>query len=272
MILLGTSGFSYDDWKGRWYPPGLAKAKMLDYYASVFDALEINATYYRTPGIATAQSMVKRAAGRLVFAIKAPGDVTHKRKIDEGIILPYRRFLEPLIESTTLAAVLLQFPNSFKSSPESWNHLQRTSTALAGLPLVAELRHSSFDSEESDGRLEEMGYSRSAVDQPHLKGMSESARVSVTGPIAYFRFHGRNYQQWYAHNHASDRYRYEYTQDELEPWVPRIRNASARAQTTMAFFNNHPDGGAPQNAEMMATLLDVPLRGSGYKASGDLFA
>src|SRR5690606_17229011 len=76
MILIGTSGFSYDDWRGRWYPPNLPKAKMLDAYADVFNALEINATYYRTPTPSTAQRMIDIAAGRLQFAIKAPGALT----------------------------------------------------------------------------------------------------------------------------------------------------------------------------------------------------
>lgn len=268
-ILIGTSGFSYDDWKGRWYPPDLSRARMFDAYAAVFDALEINVTYYRTPPPGSAESFVERAAGRVVFAVKAPGDITHKRLVTSEVVKPFQWFLEPFRNAGCLGAVLLQFPNAFRDKPDAWDHLVRCREALEGMPLVVEMRHESWDREDTDARLGELGFSRAAVDQPALKGLSRPGRFVRTGTIAYFRFHGRNEAQWYSHDEGADRYRYRYRSIELEPWVPIVREAAEQAESAYAFFNNHPEGAAPSNAEEFAGLLGISLRGEGYR---DLFS
>ncbi len=265
MILIGTSGFSYDDWRGRWYPPNLPKAKMLDAYADVFNALEINATYYRTPTPSTAQRMIDIAAGRLQFAIKAPGALTHQRQLDTTTVDPFLTFLAPFAESRKLAAVLLQFPNAFHFTTSNIDFLARTADVLHPHPLAAELRHQSWDTDDADRHLHTLGYSRSAVDQPEIPGLSQSQRWTMTGPIAYLRFHGRNAGQWYNQQNPHDRYRYTYTDEQLDTWLKPIRTVSEKATSTMLFFNNHPEGAAAWNAETMAEKLGVPLRGSGYR-------
>jgi uncharacterized protein YecE (DUF72 family) len=259
-VLVGTSGFSYGDWRGPFYPHALPKARMLEFYAGVFPALEINATYYATPGRAAGESMVRRAAGRLRFAVKAPGDVTHRRSLNPDTVLPWRRFVEPFEESGTLAAVLLQFPAGFHAGPESWAFLSQAYDALRPLPLVAELRHASFDGDRMTAALVEMGYSRALVDQPGVRGLSRSGAVAGTGRIAYARFHGRNAGDWYREGgDRNARYRYRYAEEELRPWVPVLREAAAKAETALAFFNNHPDANAVQDAATLATMLGEPL-------------
>jgi uncharacterized protein YecE (DUF72 family) len=268
-ILIGTSGFSYDDWRGRWYPPEVPRGLLLETYASVFDALEINATYYGTPAPGTAASMVRRAAGRLRFTIKAPGDVTHRHRLDDDVLVPFRRFLEPFEEAGVLDVVLLQFPNAFRNGPAGWEFLGRLRERLGNQPLALEFRHDSWDTDAVDARLGEFAWVRVAVDQPRLRGLSSAERPPVARAPAYFRFHGRNADAWYAGEEASARYRYEYSSPELEGLARRVRAAAAVAQTTFVFFNNHPEGAAPRNAEELAALLEVPLRGSGHR---DLFS
>jgi uncharacterized protein YecE (DUF72 family) len=241
---------------------------MLDAYADVFDALEINATYYRTPPVATAQRMVDIAAGRLRFAIKVPGALTHERKLDAATLDPYLAFLAPFRESATLEALLLQFPNAFHFSEPCIQFLAHAADLLWPHPLVIEMRHQSWDTGTADSEIASLGYSRCAVDQPPLKGLSQSQRWSMTGPIAYLRLHGRNAAQWYDEQNPRDRYRYTYSDAELDEWVAPIQQAREKATSTLVFFNNHPDGGAAWNAETMAAKLGVPLRGSGYR---DLF-
>ena len=268
-ILIGTSGFSYDDWRGTFYDPKLPKNKMLEAYAEVFTALELNVTYYRTPSARTARSIVERADGRLSFAIKAPGDTTHRGRLDRETIEPFQYFLEPFVESGTLAAILFQFPSSFQRNNNTEGFIDRAREIYSGAPMVVELRNPTWDSVEVDEALAERGISRAALDQPRVHGVSERERVAVTGPVAYFRFHGRNAEDWYVAEDSHARYRYRYCREELEPWVPRIQRASEKARTTMAFFNNHPDGNAPKDAEALAGMLNAPLRGGGYK---DLFS
>jgi len=269
MLRIGASGFSYDDWRGTWYPPGLPRARMLEAYAEVFDALEVNVTYYRTPPPGAAASMVRRAGGRLAFSVKAPGDLTHRRRLDGAIVTPWLQFLDPLREAGVLEAALLQFPYAFHDRPAERRFLQDAARTLEGLPLVVEFRHASWDGSGTEGLLANLGVSRAAVDQPALPGLSSSGREPFINPVAYFRFHGRNEGQWFVHEEAADRYRYRYRREELEAWAPRVRQAADRAQTTLAFFNNHPDGAAPRDAETLAAILEHPLRGEGYR---DLFS
>lgn len=268
MIHIGTSGFSYDDWVGTWYPSGLPKSRMLDYYAGIFTALEVNATYYRTPPRKSAEGMVRAAAGRLRFAVKAPGALTHERRLGEEVVPPFRRFLEPFEESGCLAAVLLQFPNAFRAAPEATDFLAHAIAALSPLPQVVEMRHASWDGADSDARLADWNLSRAILDQPRLRGLSEAARIVYTGPIAYYRFHGRNAESWYAGSEGgSARYRYRYLEEELTPWVPLIREGSAKSESTLVFFNNHPDGAAPHDAQLLARKLGVDLG----RGEADLF-
>lgn len=268
-ILIGTSGFAYDDWRGVFYPASLRRGDMLDYYAQIFPALEINATYYTTPGRATAEGMVRRAAGRLTFAIKAPGALTHKADTSDDVIAPWRRFVEPFAEAGTLAAVLLQYPAGFHATPSEWRVLDATRRKLAPLPLVIELRHTSWDTPDTRRQFADWGVSRAMVDQPgNVRGLSQSGALDLAGPLAYVRFHGRNAASWYGGEEASSRYLYRYAEGELRPWVGIINDAAPKAQTTLAFFNNHPQGNAVLDAQSLATMLGERL---GTPAQGDLF-
>lgn len=270
-ILLGTSGYAYDDWEGVLYPPQLPRNRRLERYAAVFNALEINATYYGTPRPEAARRAVSEAHGRLAFAIKAPGDMTHRGRTDAATARSFLDYLEPFRAAGVLAAVLLQFPNAFHRTKESRAQLERTVDALPALPLAVELRHASWDSEEGDAVLRDRGISRAAIDQPALRGLSRSARITSTGPLAYFRFHGRNAAAWYgtAGEDGDNRYRYRYRAEELKRWVPLVRESRSRASTTLVFFNNHPDGNAVLDAETFATMLGQPID---RKIDNDLFA
>lgn len=272
-ILVGCSGFRYDDWRGAFYPPSLPAARMLEAYAEVFPALEVNATYYRTPPPSAGASMVRRAAGRLQFALKGPGELTHRRQLHAGVVEPFLRFAEPFAEAGVLLAVLLQFPGGFRPGGSSMDFLARALDEFRGLPCVAELRHASWDAPGARAALAAMGANRAHVDQPGLDQLSASPPVDeqVHPRLAYFRFHGRNSPRWFANDDADRhaRYRYRYGAEELQGLAHRVAAASDRAQTTAAFFNNHPDGAAPNNAESFAALAGAPLRGSGYR---DLFS
>lgn len=272
-ILVGTSGFSYEDWRGRWYPPDLPRAGMLDAYASVFDALEINATYYHTPPPRAAESMVRRAAGRLRFAIKAPGRLTHERLLGPSVVTPFRRFLDPFAGAGVLGPVLFQFPNAMRWDAGARRFLDTVAREFRGCQAVLEFRHASWDSGEARAFASGLGCVIAGVDQPRLDGLAASVQPGggqYGAPIAYYRFHGRNGGAWYARgdDDPAARYRYSYSAGELAALAGIVRERSARAATAYAFFNNHPDGEAPRNAEAFAALLGVPLRGEGYR---DLF-
>ncbi|CAN5453575.1 DUF72 domain-containing protein [soil metagenome] len=262
MILLGACGFSYDEWGGGvYYPAGLPKSAMLDYYAQHFPAVELDVTYYRTPPRTSAEGMVRTAAGRLDFCVKAPGALTHERNSTESVITPFRNFLEPFQNAEKLGAVLFQFPVSFRPGVEEWKLVEQIAKEFVDCRRVIEFRQAAWDDPKIDERVRALGYSRAIVDQPGLRGMSASARIasSAKQDIAYIRFHGRNAAEWYGGD-ALARYTYNYSNEELREWAPRITEIARDATTTYVFFNNHAQGGAPANAQTLADILQLPIK------------
>lgn len=254
-LLVGTSGFSYPDWLGSWYPAGLPRRAMLDYYAEHFNAVELNAPYYSTPTPASARRMVGAAEGRLFFTVKAPGDLTHRGLAGPGVVLPFREFLEPFEEGGCLGPILLQFPASFRRTRENIHYLRVASEQLGGLTLAVEFRSDTWDGAPAE---ECRGAIRVLVDQPELRGLSASLAQAPDGGTAYFRFHGRNAGSWNVRDAGHGRYLYRYGREELAVLARAVRKADERARTTLAFFNNHPDGNAADNAEQLRDLLGLP--------------
>ena len=140
----------------------------------------------------------------------------------------------------------------------------RSIAAFAGLPLVVEVRHASWNSGEVLADLAERGVGLVNVDQP-LFGNSISRPQHATSSVAYVRMHRRNYQEWFRKSaDRNQRYDYLYTADELRPWVERIKQISARPTTKelYAVTNNHNLGKAPANGGMIEAMLwerKVPL-------------
>lgn len=79
MLYFGTSGFSYDDWVGPFYPNGLRRQDWLLYYAREFNALELNSTFYALPRVSVIESMVRKTGEDFLFSVKAPQKLTHER-------------------------------------------------------------------------------------------------------------------------------------------------------------------------------------------------
>lgn len=254
MIKIGTSGFSYPEWRGPFYPEKLPPREMLGFYARHFHAVEINATYYHIPPARNMAAMAKRAEGRLEFAVKTHQDMTHDRAKYADALPLFREALGPLQEANALGCVLVQFPFSFKAASPSVDFLRRIAGDLAPFPAVVEFRHRSWTTEETFGLLGELGLAYCCVDEPRLPNLPPPV-VRATTPLAYVRFHGRNRQKWWSHAEAWERYDYLYTEAELREWVPKLRALAERTEKCYAFFNNHARGQAVANAQMLAGLL-----------------
>lgn len=267
MILLGTSGYSYDDWKGRWYPPDLPRNQMFDYYAERFNAVEINSTYYRIPGPQMMQSLVRRARGRVTFSIKMASEVTHKGDLSPKTVRAYCLAVAPAAEASALGAILFQFPYRFHDTAENRAYLERAIGLFSEYTNVVEIRHASWQSEDALGFFRDLGVSLCITDMPRLNKLPQT-NFALTGPIAYFRFHGRNSANWFTSDNSADPYDYLYKGEELAPWVEPIQEAEKQADTTFAFFNNHVHGQAPANAYQLAEMLGAGPKVEAYE---DLF-
>ncbi len=253
-IRVGTSGYSFADWVGPFYPPGTRGGEMLDYYQHHFNTVEVNATYYRLPPPGTLHRMAERTPPDFRFMVKLPGALTHQR---EGVTQPageYAAVVEPLQQAGKYAGALAQFPFAFRRSPQSEDYLHRLRDALPGHPLFAEFRHASWAGPDLEELLRGLGLGFCSVDEPALAGLFPR-RAAAVGPVAYVRFHGRNAGQWWSG--GAQRYDYLYNRAELEQWAELIRDLAARAAQTYIFFNNCHAGQAVLNARMMEEILGL---------------
>lgn len=267
MLFVGTSGFSYDDWKGRFYPPSLSKQRMFDFYSRRFNAVEINSTFYHIYSPGMMRSLVARAEGRVKFAAKMSAVVTHERILNEAVKLTYCRGIDPAADAGVLAAVLLQFPFRFHFEPANQRYLDEVLRAFAMFPLVVEIRHRSWQSAAATRYFRDGGINLCMMDMPRLRGLPEDSKESF-GTIAYVRFHGRNEAQWFKGDYPGAAYDYHYSREELDAWVEPIREMEKKAETTLVFFNNHYQAQAPHNAHtLLAMMGETPVR-AGY---ADLF-
>ncbi len=252
MIRFGTSGFSYDDWVGPFYPTTLPKRDWLSYYAGQFDTVELNVTYYRIPSSKTVEAWLSKTPQEFLFSVKAPGSLTHERLDPDP--RAFREGISALTEAQRLACVLTQFPNSFRPTAENWDYLGRLREGLAELPVVAEFRHRDWATEETFDRLEELRLGYCCVDEPRLPGLMPPT-TRATGPVAYVRFHGRNARQWWDHEQAWQRYDYTYPEQELKEWAPRIHELDSQAPLTLVYANNHYRGQAADTIRKLRDLL-----------------
>jgi len=248
-LRVGPAGWSYADWEGTVYPPHGSRFDHLAYLASFFDTIEINSPFYRIPPPQHATSWIRRVASnpRFRFTTKVFRGFTHeKAALDTVSVKAFREYLDPLMDSGRLAAILLQFPWSFKDSTESRARLDALFHAFDAYPRALEVRHASFQHEEFIRFLDERNVAWVNVDQPLFHDSVKPDDVA-TGPLGYFRFHGRNYEKWFSHAESWERYDYLYSPQELLPWVERIGRV-AQKNDTYVITNNHFRGQAIINA------------------------
>lgn len=254
MIYVGTSGYSYADWVGPYYPPDLPKQEWLSFYAREFQTSELNFTYYRVPTPWTLERIAQKTPGRFLFAVKANRKMTHEREDNEEVFAEFCAALRPLLEADKFGCVLAQFPYSFHNKEKSREYLRLFRERMGELPVVVEFRNRKWISPEIFDLLRELGLGFCCVDQPQLKGLIPPV-AEVTGPVAYVRFHGRNAAKWWRHDEAWERYDYTYTSEELSEWVPKIKSLDEQAEMTFAFANNHWQGQAVDTARQLKLLL-----------------
>jgi uncharacterized protein YecE (DUF72 family) len=255
MIYLGTSGFSYKDWIGVFYPAGLPPRDWLYFYAREFNTCEINSTYYALPSAATLKAMADKTGKSFLFVIKANQEMTHQREDSTVISEAFRRALEPVIEAGKLGCILAQFPYSFDNNRTNREYLAQLRKNLAGLPLVVEFRNARWLKVEVFQwlRQQEMGFC--CVDEPQLPNLLPPI-AEATSNIGYIRFHGRNKEKWWQHDQAYERYDYSYKPEEIAEWLPKIQKISGVTEKTFIFANNHWRGQSIDTIRQLRAMMD----------------
>jgi uncharacterized protein YecE (DUF72 family) len=254
MIRVGTSGFKFADWKGAFYPQGLAEKEWLNYYSGKFDCLEVNSTYYRLLHPKTFFHMAEKVPEGFLFTVKTYRTLTHdigpQTEEDSSAFL---NSLKPLIEAEKFGCVLAQFPTSFRNEPANLDYICQFQERMAGLPLVVEFRSRGWLAEETFSWMKARSIGFCGVDEPQFPSLMPPV-ARATSNIGYVRFHGRNYKEWWSGS-KDRRYDYLYTEEELQSWIPQIRQLAGETETTFVFMNNCFQAKAAVNAMQMKELL-----------------
>jgi len=256
-IKIGTSGYSYDDWKGSFYPQNIQSGQMLEFYCQHFDTVELNVTYYTIPKTHTFERLVQKTPDDFEFIIKANQETTHRRKENDAAIKNLLESVKPVIEANKFHGFLAQFPYSFKNNEQNRKYLAQTRSLLKGHELFVEFRHDSWNKQQISSFLESNDIGYVNVDEPNLNGLLPAQSI-VSSKNAYIRFHGKNSKDWWD-GQGSVRYDYEYQHNELEDWMVHISQILKKAFKTYIFFNNHPGGKAPKNAKQMMKIIEEQL-------------
>ncbi len=230
-LYVGTSGFSYPEWKGNFYPPDLPGEDMLRFYARAFRTVEINNTFYRHPKELTLTQWTQAVPSDFRFSIKAHRRITHEKRlrdVDGELSFLFER-MRAL--GDRLGPLLFQLPPSLRCD------LETLETFLAqirpGLSVTLEFRHASWYQEATFRLLDTYNASLTLAETDDSAPGQE-----VIGPLAYLRLH-----------------KSRYAADALEQWAAWIRARLAEQRNVFAYFTHEEGAPAPEYARTLASLV-----------------
>ena len=237
-VLIGTSGWHYDSWRGPFFPKGLPPREQLAYYAGRFSTTELNGVFYRTPSRAAVSGWKRQTGSDFVFAWKASRFITHWKRLSENSV----NSLELLEERLSLLGrkagpVLFQLPPNFPANP------QRLAAFLKLLPkrrrYSFEFRHPSWYAPPILRMLSERNISLCISDHHDAP-----APWKRTADFVYIRGHG-----------PGGRYRGRYSRTTLVRWARRIRSWKRQGCDVYVYFDNDQKSAAPADAAELIKLL-----------------
>ena len=259
-IHLGTSAFTAAGWEGSFYPAGMKPADYLNYYASKFDTVELDSTFYRTPSSATVNGWARKTPAGFLFSVKVPQAITHEKMLC-GAEPEFKQFLETMeLLGERLGPMVFQFPyfnrTKFKSGGE---FLKLLSAFMKAFPrdhkFAVEIRNKSWLDARFAGVLRDHNVALVLQDHSWMPRPSELFEKfdPVTADFTYIRWLGdrkaieQRTQLW-------DMVIVDRTQ-ELAEWVEIVRKLHKRRVQVFAYANNHYAGHAPSTVEQFREML-----------------
>lgn len=245
-VRIGTSGWSYKEWEGVFYPD--SKTPKLSFYSKVFGTAEIDSTFYANPSRGLVLGWLKNTPSNFEFSVKLPKLITHDKKLElkNGVEIDLNTFLElvwPLHQAKKLGPLLIQLPPSFSA-----NRKKVLEEFFQVLPskyrFAVEFRNKTWLKEKSmRALLEKYNIANTIVDEPLLP-----VDLSLTSDVAFIRWHGHGERPWYD---------YRYSEKEIEPWVEKVKDGLKSAKKVYGYFNNHFHGYAIENGLEFMGMMGI---------------
>jgi uncharacterized protein YecE (DUF72 family) len=229
-LYIGTSGYSYKEWKGSFYPEKIAAKDMLSYYASRLHAVELNNTFYRMPQPSMIDSWKAQVPADFRFSVKAPQVITHFRRLKDAA--PQTRIMLKTVSALEerLGAVIFRLPENMKKD------LKRLETFLkvlpAGTPAVFDFRHPTWFDDEVVALLRSQ---KRVLCTSDMEELPVAGHIHATADWGYVRLR-----------------RVQYTKTELVKWIKLIK--AQKWKHTYVFFKHEDEGTGPRLAAQFETL------------------
>ncbi len=247
-IRIGTSGWSYKHWVGRFYPSGMKPVEFLEYYVKHFDCTELNASFYRLPKPAVVEGWLTRTPEHFRICPKLSRLITHQKKliqVEEALATFFRVFA---VLKKKMGPILIQLPPSMPfDSAQTKDFFRLLHEHYAEYRFALEVRHDSWFAPQALNALRAYGIAfviaHSGGRFPYLE--------TVTGDFVYLRFHGPG------RLYASD-----YPETFLDAWAQKMVQWAHQGLEVWAFFNNDVEGYAVKNARTLQARVHHYLKAS----------
>lgn len=248
---IGTSGYSYPDWVGDFYPTGTRGHQMLSYYGRFFPLVELNFTFYRPPTSAMLARLADNTPSGFQFIVKLPRSLSHEMRRDD--LASFRSAVGELQRRKQLMGLLCQMPQATHYDKKALEWLRTLSGELSAYRLAVEFRHRSWASSEMPEWMAKNHLDVVAVDVPDIPALFPRGWVQ-SSRRAYVRLHSRRAESWYAGD--KERYDYSYQDGELNGWIALMEAERERTAEVLFLFNNCFRGQAVSNGLRLRQLIE----------------
>lgn len=249
-VYLGTQGWSYKDWVGPFYPTGTKAADYLSVYASHFDAVELDTTFYGTPRESLVDSWKRATPEHFQFTAKVPRTITHDRHlVDAGD--EFADFLHAVDGlGSKLGAILIQLPPDFIADERP--ALESFLGALPqGFRFAAEFRHRSWLNDATYDLLRRHDVAWTVIDLSYMP-----RHIELTGDFTYVRWLGNRRQIERMNEVQIDR------RPQLDQWAEQLEHVARRVERVYGFANNHYSGHSPADVRYLQERLGITPQGT----------
>lgn len=250
-IYLGTSGYKFDDWVGRFYPSGIKKVDMLEHYVKHFNLIELTYTYYKLPSYGEITNIFDRSGKDTFFTIRLP-HFFQKGKFGDEDVKNFFIAISPIVESERLFALFADFSYRFSACKKNLEFIFNLREVFKGFPFFVELPNRTWYKERYLSEFKENEVGLIALDLPQIVGFAPFYLSSTNGK-GYIRLYGKS-KLWLTPE--TKELCYDYSAEELSNLACDIQKVSEYADLAVSFCNV-VDGYAPKNALQLKELIGL---------------